>query len=175
MEGLTRLVEESMARHGFEPTLDHRHLRWSRWFRCETSFDLLLVPSQPGLFALGEEILAAGEMPGGKRMLAVFEVAETEDLPIAMSRMFAPTSPLREHIDSGRVFARYTVIDDEANRHSACAAFQRWLASSAETASGLTSEFSIRAAQTSQNETDPQAQHEEAKPPAPFPADFQID
>ena len=41
MEGLTRLVEESMARHGFEPPVDHRRLQWSRWFRCETSFDLV--------------------------------------------------------------------------------------------------------------------------------------
>src|SRR5438445_336128 len=77
MESLTRLVEESMARHGFEPPMDHRRLHWSRWFRCETSFDLLLVPSKPGLFALGEEIVAPGEMPvaGGKRMLAVFDSA----------------------------------------------------------------------------------------------------
>ncbi|HKN32103.1 MAG TPA: hypothetical protein VJX16_02545 [Terriglobales bacterium] len=174
MESLTRLVEESMARHGFEPPMDHRRLHWSRWFRCETSFDLLLVPSKPGLFALGEEIVAPGEMPvaGGKRMLAVFEIAQAEDLPIAMSRLFAPASPLRDQIDDGRVFARYTVIDDEANRHSAYASFQRWLASSAETAFGVTSEFSGQTAQTAHNETDSQAQSEEGMPPAPFPAGF---
>jgi hypothetical protein len=168
MEGLTRLVEESMARHGFEPPMDHRRLQWSRWFRCESSFDLMLVPSKPGLFALGEEMVAPGEMRGGKRMLAVFEIAETDDLPIAMSRLFAPASSLRERIENGRVFARYTVIDDDSNRRSAHDAFQRWLAASAETASGITSEFS----QASQNETDTQAPSKEVKAPAPLPAGF---
>src|SRR5437879_13170485 len=91
MESLTRLVEESMARHGFEPPMDHRRLHWSRWFRCETSFDLLLVPSKPGLFALGEEIVAPGEMPvaGGKGMIAVFEIGQGWGLPSALRRRFA--------------------------------------------------------------------------------------
>lgn len=171
MEGLTRLVEESMARHGFEPLVDHRRLQWSRWFRCETSFDLLLVPSKPGLFALGEEVVTPGEMPSGKRMLAVFEIAQAEDLPIAISRLFAPASPLKDQIDHGRCFVRYAVIDDEANRHSAFEALQRWLASSAETASGVTSEFS-QTKQGAHNETDMQAQSEETMLPAPFPAGF---
>src|SRR5437588_12730431 len=136
MEGLTRLVEESMARHGFEPPVDHRRLQWSRWFRCETSFNLLLVPSKPGLFALGEEIITPDGMPGGKRMLAVFEVAEADDLPIAISRLFAPASSLRHLIENVRVFARYTVIDDESSRHSAPEATQRWAASRARHACG---------------------------------------
>src|SRR5437660_1646556 len=104
MEGLTRLVEESMARHGFEPPVDHRRLQWSRWFRCETSFNLLLVPSKPGLFALGEEIITPDGMPGGKRMLAGFEGAEADDLPIAISRLVAPACALRARIDNGRFF-----------------------------------------------------------------------
>jgi len=72
MEDLTRLVDDSMARHGFEVAVDHRRLQWSRWFRCESSFSLLLVPSAAGIYTLGEEILAPGEIHGGKRMLAVF-------------------------------------------------------------------------------------------------------
>src|SRR5579884_2868304 len=76
MEGLTRLVAESMARLGLEPAVDHRRLQWSLWFRCESSFDLLLIPAKPGLFAVGEEILAPGELPvaSGKRMLAIIQV-----------------------------------------------------------------------------------------------------
>src|SRR5437588_11740742 len=98
MESLTRLVEESMARHGFEPPMDHRRLHWSRWFPCETSFDLLLVPSKPGLFALGEEIVAPGEMPvaGGKRRLAAFEIAQAENLRIAIRRLFGPAAAPRD-------------------------------------------------------------------------------
>ncbi len=57
MEGLTRLVSESLARHGFDRPLDYRRLKWSRWFRCESPHSLLFVPSQPGVFALAEEVM----------------------------------------------------------------------------------------------------------------------
>jgi hypothetical protein len=57
MESLTRLVSESLARHGFERPLDYRRLHWSRWFRCESHHSLLSVPSKPGVFAIAEEIL----------------------------------------------------------------------------------------------------------------------
>ena len=60
MEGLTRLVSESLARHGFDRPLDYRRLRWSRWFRCESHHSLLFVPSKPGVFALAEEIMDFG-------------------------------------------------------------------------------------------------------------------
>src|SRR5580700_8734131 len=60
MEGLTRLVSESMARHGFDRPLDYRRLHWSRWFRCESHHSLLFVPSKPGVFALAEEIMGFG-------------------------------------------------------------------------------------------------------------------
>ena len=58
MEGLTRLVTESLARHGFDRPVDYRRLHWSRWFRCESLHSLLFVPSKPGVFALAEEIMA---------------------------------------------------------------------------------------------------------------------
>src|SRR3977135_1575344 len=57
MEGLTRLVSDSMARHGFDRPLDYRRLHWSRWFRCESPHSLLFVPSKPGVFAVAEEIM----------------------------------------------------------------------------------------------------------------------
>src|ERR1700690_1088097 len=56
MEALTRLVTETLARHGFDRPLDYRRLQWSRWFRCESPHSLLLVPSKPGVFAVAEEI-----------------------------------------------------------------------------------------------------------------------
>jgi hypothetical protein len=56
MEGLTRLVSESLVRHGLDRPVDYRRLRWSRWFRCESHHSLLQVPSKPGVFALAEEI-----------------------------------------------------------------------------------------------------------------------
>jgi len=60
MEGLTSLVSESLARHGFDRPLDYRRLKWSRWFRCESHHSLLFVPSKPGVFAVAEEILSVG-------------------------------------------------------------------------------------------------------------------
>jgi hypothetical protein len=65
MEGLTRLVSESLARHGFDRPLDYRRLRWSQWFRCESHHSLLFVPSKPGVFALAEEVMdfGAGNAP----------------------------------------------------------------------------------------------------------------
>src|SRR5579863_5490798 len=65
MEALTRLVSESLARHGFDRPLDYRRLRWSRWFRCESHHSLLFVPSKPGVFAVAEEIMDMGTMPQG--------------------------------------------------------------------------------------------------------------
>jgi hypothetical protein len=56
MESLTRLVTESLARHGFDRPLDYRRLHWSHWFRCESHHSLLAVPSKPGVFAIAEEI-----------------------------------------------------------------------------------------------------------------------
>ncbi len=144
MEDLTRLVADSLARHGFAVAVDHRRLEWSRWFRCESSFSLLLVPSAAGLYALGEEVVAPGEIPsaGGKRMLAVFEVAETEDLCVALSRLFSPRNPLSARLSTGRCFVRFALASEPPQRHAACESLNRWLASAAETAIGIGKEFS---------------------------------
>lgn len=60
MEGLTRLVAESLARHGFDRPVDYRRLHWSPWFHCESPRSLLCVPSKPGVFALAEEVMTLG-------------------------------------------------------------------------------------------------------------------
>ena len=67
MEALTRLVSESLARHGFDRPLDYRRLHWSRWFRCDSQHSLLFVPSKPGVFAVAEEIMDLGAGPGSHR------------------------------------------------------------------------------------------------------------
>jgi hypothetical protein len=140
MEDLTRLVDNSMARHGVEVTLDYRRLQWSSWFRCESSFSLLLLPSAPGIYTLGEEIVAPGEIPGSKRMLAIFQVSETEDLCVALSRHFSPRSPLRERLSSGRCFVRFAQVSDAPSRQTAYKALNQWFASSIEAATGFLSE-----------------------------------
>ena len=190
MEGLARLVSESMSRHGMDFSLDYRRLPWSRWFRFETHYDLVWVPGRPGLFALAEELIAPGEtaVGGGKRMLAVLQVSASDDLAIAMSRLFAPNHPLKDRVADGRIFARFTVIEDEAQRQSAQAVFQRWLTSSAETASGMSDSGNIAAfpSPTTETErslapatrveatlaTEPEAAPATVHPPAPLPSGF---
>lgn len=138
MEGLTRLVDDSMARHGFDAPVDHRRLQWSRWLRCESSFSLLLAPSAAGIYTLGEEIVS--ELPDGKRMLAVFRASESDDLCLALRQeLLAPS--LRERLSSGRCFIRFAQVSDKAYRQAACKALQQWLATSAEAASGIVNDF----------------------------------
>jgi len=187
MEDLVRMVADSLARHGYDAPVDHRRLEWSRWFRCESSLSLLLVPSSPGIYALGEEVgkatasnppvilsdvrrqpnepkarpervegdsipllptsdlegssssISRNALPdiGSKRMLAVFEIADTEDLSIALSRLFAPGHPLRDRLASGRCFARFARVSDPDQRLAASLALRQWLVSSREVATGF--------------------------------------
>ena len=125
MEGLERMVNESFTRNGVEPAFDYRRVEWSRWFPCSDSCSLVLMSSKPGIFALGEEVVAPAT--GGKRMLGLFQVSETDDLGMALARMFLPGSPQRERLAEGRCFARYAVVEDAAQRHAAYAALQHWM------------------------------------------------
>lgn len=111
-------------------------MNWSRWFHCESSFGLLLVPSQPGVFALAEEVVqAVGEQQ--RRMLAVFEVAEADDLSRAMSRLFAAGSPWREKMAESKVYVRYAIAPSIADRRTAAAALKNWLSAQREVASQI--------------------------------------
>ena len=111
-------------------------MNWSRWSRCESSFELLLVPSQPGVFALAEEVVQ-GAGPESRRMLAVFEVAEAEDLSRAMSRLFAAGSPWREKLAQMRCYVRYAIAPSIADRRAAATALKNWLSAQREVASQM--------------------------------------
>ncbi len=143
MEALTRLVSESLARYGFDRPVDYRRLRWSRWFRCESVHSLLFVPSQPGVFALAEEIVRLTPAPGaeGRRMLAVTHFFEDDDMAFVLDRMLSRQNPLRDRLLSGRYFIRYVVIEDTTQRRSIGNALNQWIANSAEKASGIGAHF----------------------------------
>lgn len=111
-------------------------MNWSRWFYCESSFGLLLVPSQPGVFALAEEVVQ-GVGAQSRRMLAVFEVAEAEDLSRAMSRLFAAGSPWREKMAQTKVYVRYAIAPSIADRRAAATALKNWLNAQREVASQI--------------------------------------
>src|SRR5438270_3160064 len=98
MDNISQLVESSLVRHGVSTNFDHLRLQWSNWFRCESSFSVLLAPAKPGVFALGEEIVppsasmgAGASSPVGlvdgqnrllatKRMLALVDISQADDL-----------------------------------------------------------------------------------------------
>jgi hypothetical protein len=182
MEALTRLVADSLARHGLDRPVDPRRLQWSRWFRCDSPHSLLVVPSKPGIFALAEEIMDLGDvarapspatssakdisdstvlggaalqrcdsLPGmnpalaaevpQRRMLAVLQFSEDDDMAFTLDRMFTQLNPMRSRLSSGRCFLRFVVIADQAQRRSICTALNQWMLSSAEKASGLPSDF----------------------------------
>ena len=168
METLTRLVSASLARHGFDRPVDYRRLQWSRWFRCESPHSLLIVPSKPGVFALAEEIVdfdtatarvatgaspvsrtlseakgsgSAPEAEPARRMLAVTQFFEDDDMAFVLDRMLSHQNPMRARLASGRYFVRFVEIHDDAQRHSICAALNQWILSSAEKATGIGSHF----------------------------------
>jgi hypothetical protein len=142
------MVNESLARHGVETGVDHRRLQWSNWLRCESSFSLLLAPSKPGILALGEEIVPAGQIPpgGGPRTLAIFRISETEDLGMALGRLFLPGGPERERLLAGKCFGRYAIVEDRVQRQSAHLALQQWMASSDTQPDGEASAFATAGA-----------------------------
>jgi hypothetical protein len=152
MEGISRIVSESLARHGFDRPVDYRRLRWSRWFRCESHHSLLVVPSRPGVFVLAEEIVdfnarnpqaesrkAEADVPG--RMLAVTQFLADDDMAFVLDRMLSSQNPMRARLLSGRYFVRYVVIEDEAQRRSVCNALNQWVAGSGEKTSGIGAHF----------------------------------
>jgi len=180
MEGLTRLVTESLARHGFDRPLDYRRLHWSRWFRCESHHSLLFVPSRPGVFALAEEVMdlsdvttaasavpqseASGTVPeagsrkpeaGSRRMLAVTQFFEDDDMAFVLDRMLSSQNPMRARLTSGRYFVRYVIIEDQSQRRSICAALNQWMASAAEKATGIGADFATSLELTHQSEYAP--------------------
>jgi hypothetical protein len=186
MEALTRIVADSLARHGLDRPIDPRRLQWSRWFRCDSPHSLLVVPSKPGIFALAEEIAelgkgarvgagdssaqasaplgisasgllggaalercdspsannAASAPEGTRRMLAVLQFSEDDDMAFTLDRMFTCANPMRTRLSSGRCFLRFVVIEDENQRRTICAALNQWMLTTAEKATGIPSDFS---------------------------------
>jgi hypothetical protein len=218
METLTRLVSESLARHGFDRPVDYRRLQWSRWFRCESHHSLLIVPSKPGVFALAEEIAdlgattahveiaasaarvatgaspvprgeASGAVPkagrqepkasASRRMLAVSQFFEDDDMAFVLDRMLSHQNPMRARLASGRYFVRFVEIHDQVQRRTICAALNQWIISSAEKAAGIGSHFATSLELTSEpqdtgsyrpDSSDRLAKQKESDPPTTTPS-----
>ncbi|HET9308284.1 MAG TPA: hypothetical protein VFO46_19860 [Candidatus Sulfotelmatobacter sp.] len=169
MEGLTRLVADSLARHGFDRPLDYRRLHWSRWFRCESLHSLLFVPSRPGVFALAEEIMDLDRpttvLEGDsrkleaepRRMLAVTQFFEADDMAFVLDRMISRPNTMQARLASGRYFVRYVVIEDSSQRRTICSALNQWMVSAAEKVTGIGSHFASSLELTPATEYVPQS------------------
>lgn len=163
MEALTRLVADSLARHGLDSPVDPRRLQWSSWLRCDSPRSLLFVPSKPGIFAIAEAVAAfcgvsetrsrdpersEGPLnfdmapPDSKRLLAVLQFSEDDDMAYVLDRMFTYVNPMRSRLHSGNCFVRFVVVEDQHQRRSICAALNQWMRNSAEKATGLPADFS---------------------------------
>jgi hypothetical protein len=176
MEDLTRLVTESLARHGFDRPLDYRRLQWSRWFRCNSPHSLLCVPSKPGVFAIAEEIMdvstathvgtsalgCPAEQSSARRMLAVTQFLEADDMAFVLDRMLSRPNPMRGNFESGRYFVRFVPIADESQRRSIASALNQWMLSTSEKATGIGSHFASSLELTPATEYVPKANEAQA-------------
>jgi hypothetical protein len=129
------------------------HLHWSRWFHCESSFSLSLVPNEPGIFAIaecGDDLCGDGAVPrpgapgskvAGKLTLNIIQVKAADDLFHELNRLYSHDCPMRERLEKNRCFIRYAAIDDAGLRHNVTADLQQWLDSPGETDSPFVKDF----------------------------------
>src|SRR5580658_3457628 len=94
---------------------------WTRWFHCESSFDLSLVPQAPGLIAVGREE-AAG------RQLDILQVEDSDDLFHTLNQLFSASSGLRQQFGNAQFMIRYAHVPDAIERRATIAVLRTWLA-----------------------------------------------
>jgi hypothetical protein len=77
----------------------------------------------------------------GRRMLAVTQFFEDDDMAFVLDRMLSRQNPMRARLNSGRYFVRFVAIEDSSQRRSICAALNQWIASSSEKVTGIGAHF----------------------------------
>jgi len=99
MEAITRIVADSLARHGLDRPIDPRRLQWSRWSRCDSPHSLLIVPSKPGIFALAEEIMDSEPSNNNLGTAALACPAEQSSAELVWDRVSDPVRPSKARLD----------------------------------------------------------------------------
>lgn len=125
------------------------HLHWSRWFHCESSFSLSLVPNKPGIFAIAEQTAGGscgeGAVPGSKAAcnltLNIALIQAADDLFHALNRLYSHDCPLRDRLERNRCFIRYAATDDAELCDLVASDLQQWLDSPGDTASPFVKDF----------------------------------
>ena len=149
-------------------------LDWSRWARCQSSLSLALVPPLPGIFALAEEVISENESPltGQRRMIAVFDIQEADDLSRTLHGLFSVANPLRPRLQSGRCFVRYAVVPVRTQREAAGHALRNWLAATCESASAVTDGFTAPSPSSTHQEDQEDEDREQTIGKPRFPEGF---
>lgn len=78
----------------------------------------------------------------GRRMLAVVQFSEDDNMAFVLDRMFTCVNPMRVRLHAGNCFVRFVVVEDQHQRRSICAALNQWMRNSFEKATGFPAEFS---------------------------------
>ncbi len=91
-----------------------------------------------------------------RRMLAVTQFFEDDDMAFVLDRMLSRRNPMSDRLASGRYFVRFVVVEDPTQRRSICAALNQWMVSSAEKATGIGSHFATSLELTPATEYIPQ-------------------
>jgi hypothetical protein len=76
-----------------------------------------------------------------RRMLAVTQFFEDDDMAFVLDRMLSCHNPMSARLATGRYFVRFVVIEDQTQRRSICSALNQWMVSAAEKATGIGSHF----------------------------------
>jgi hypothetical protein len=76
-----------------------------------------------------------------RRMLAVLQFCEDDDMAFVLDRMFSRENTMRARLASGRCFVRFVVLEDQSQRRSICSALNQWLISSSEVTTGIGAHF----------------------------------
>jgi len=161
MEGLVRLVAESLERHGM--TVPPPRVDWSPWTPVDPNL-CLTAPCHPGLFVIAEQMVPHTVAANPATELVILKVGQTQDLGIEMARL-CYHSPLYDRINTGRCVVRFAVVDSDAQR---AAAWSELLTNSLGTFVNPTQD------QTQDFQTEPILANSVNQPkrPAPLPSGF---
>ena len=99
----------------------------------------------------------AAEGLASRRMLAVTQFFEDDDMAFVLDRMLSRQNPMSARLITGRYFVRFVVIEDQSQRRSICNALNQWMANSAEKATGIGPHFATSLELTPATEYVPEA------------------
>ena len=122
---------------------------WSRWTPYESSFSLALLPHSSGVFAIAEEVTS---LTDAQRMLALVSVTEAADLAYTLGHLHQLSPDVQQRMGESRLYVRFAVIDDAAQRAEVVLALQNWMREAATTASGIVETFAAQPTLMSNND-----------------------